>query len=137
VACMLVSRVALERVGLLDEGYDFYYEDIEWCHRFQKKGYQVAYIAESHITHLGDHSLSKVKEWAKQSEYRSALRYFRQYHHLSNAGAWGLWLATAAGFCFRAVLFTLAEKITAKTSHAQAYQNLTRWILRHPPGKEN
>jgi N-acetylglucosaminyl-diphospho-decaprenol L-rhamnosyltransferase len=136
-ACMLVSRTAVENVGLLDEGYDFYYEDIEWCHRFQKEGYQVAYIAEAQITHLGDHSLSKVKEWAKQSEYRSALRYFRQYHHLSKAGAWGIWLATAAGFCFRAVLFSLAEIITAKKSYGQAYRNLIRWILRHPPGNEN
>jgi len=136
-ACMLVSRAALERVGLLDEGYDFYYEDIEWCHRFQKEGYQVAYIAEAHITHLGDQSLSKVKEWAKQSEYRSALRYFRQYHHLSKAGAWGLWLATVSGFCFRAVLFSLVELIPNKTTHAQAYRNLTRWIFKHPPGNEN
>jgi len=135
-ASMMVSRAALERVGLLDEGYDFYYEDIEWCHRFQKDGFQVAYVAEAHLTHLGDHSLSKVKEWAKQSEYRSALRYFRQYHHLSRAGVWGLWLATAVGYCFRAVLFTLVETFTPKKSYAQAYRNLFRWILGHPPRNE-
>lgn len=136
-SCMLVTRAAIECVGLLDEGYDFYYEDVEWCHRFRKNGFNVAYVAEAHVTHLHDQSLSKVKEWAKQSEYRSALRYFRQYHHLSTIGAWGLWLATVLGFFCRAVLFTLAEPFTKKTSHAQAYRNLPRWILSHPPGKEN
>jgi GT2 family glycosyltransferase len=136
-ACMLTSRAILGKTGLLDEGYDFYYEDIEWCHRFQQNGYQVAYISEAKITHLGDQSLSKVKEWAKQSEYRSALRYFRQYYRISKVGLWVIWLATVVGLTCRAVFFTLFEILTSKTSHAQAYRNLSRWILMHPPGKEN
>lgn len=136
-ACMLTSRTILDKVGLLDEGYDFYYEDIEWCHRFQKDGYQVAYIAEAQITHLGDQSLSKVKEWAKKSEYRSALRYFRQYYRLSKLGIWVIWLTTVVGFMIRALVYSLADAITRKPSHGESYRNLLRWILKHPPGKEN
>jgi GT2 family glycosyltransferase len=81
-ACMLTSRAVLEQIGLLDEGYDFYYEDVEWCRRARMFGLQVVYVAEARITHLGDQSLAKVKEWAKQSEYKSAILYFRQYHRL-------------------------------------------------------
>jgi N-acetylglucosaminyl-diphospho-decaprenol L-rhamnosyltransferase len=136
-ACMLTSRTILERTGLLDEGYDFYYEDIEWCHRYQKDGYQVAYIAEAKITHLGDQSLSKVKEWAKQSEYRSALRYFRQYYRLSKIGEQVIWMTTVAGFLIRAMVYSLADAIARRPSHGKAYRNLVRWILQHPPGKEN
>lgn len=133
-SCMLVSRSALEKAGLLDEGYDFYYEDIEWCHRFKKHGLSIIYVAEAQVTHLHDQSLSKVKVWAKQSEYMSALRYFKQYHQLSNVGAWGLWLVTVIGFTGRAVIFTIHDFINRKNTHAQAYRSLARWILYRLPG---
>jgi N-acetylglucosaminyl-diphospho-decaprenol L-rhamnosyltransferase len=134
-ACMLVSRQALDHVGTLDESYDFYYEDVEWCRRMQGHGYQVAYITEACITHLGDQSLSKVKEWAKQSEYRSALHYFRQYHRLSTLGAWGLWLVTGASYFERAVAYWLYEKFSRQSAYAQTYWNLFRWVLRQTPNR--
>jgi hypothetical protein len=134
-ACMLVIRRALEQVGLLDEGYDFYYEDIEWCHRMQKRGYQVAYIAESKLFHLGDQSLSKVKEWAKRSEYLSAQRYFRQYYHVNTAWLRAFWLATLSGFALRALAFLGWEILTRKPGYSCEYQRLTRWVWSQSPGR--
>lgn len=134
-ACMLVTRRALEQVGLLDEGYDFYYEDIEWCHRMQKQGYQVAYIAESKLFHLGDQSLSKVKEWAKRSEYLSAQRYFRQYYHTNPAWHRVFWLVTLFGFALRAAAFRGWEILTGKPGYSREYQRLTRWIWSQSPDR--
>jgi len=56
----------MDQVGLLDESYDFYFKDVEWCHRIQNHGFEVAYISEAEITHLGDQSLSIVREWVKK-----------------------------------------------------------------------
>ncbi len=127
-ACLLLSRSTIERIGLLDEGYDFYFEDVEWCHRVQKFGLKAAYIAEARITHLGDQSLSKVKVWAKQSEYRSALRYFRQYHQIGLARARGVWLATVLAFLTRFTLFKIKELLTRRPCYASEYAQLVRWI---------
>ena len=41
-AFMLVRREALEQVGLLDEGYWLYMEDLDWCRRFWDRGWKVA-----------------------------------------------------------------------------------------------
>ena len=127
-ACLLLPRTTIERMGLLDEGYDFYFEDVEWCRRAQQFGLKTAYIAEAHVTHLGDQSLSKVKVWAKQSEYRSALRYFRQYDHLGPGRAWWVWLATVLAFLMRCTLFTVRELITRRAGYAAEYAQLVRWI---------
>lgn len=129
-ACMLLRRSALDTCGLLDEGYDFYYEDIEWCHRFQQMGWRVGYIAEATITHLGDQSLAKVKVWAKQSEYRSALRYFRQYYRLGPRGAWLIWLVTLLSTLLRGAAFALLEGLAGKQGHARAYFYLWAWLWR-------
>lgn len=134
-ACMLVSRQVIDQVGLLDEGFDFYYEDIEWCHRMQQYGYQVAYIAESKIFHLGDQSLSKVKEWAKRSEYLSAQRYFHQYYHLNTAWIWIIWFSTLLGFILRAITFRAWEALTGKAGYSREYRHLIRWILLQMPGR--
>jgi N-acetylglucosaminyl-diphospho-decaprenol L-rhamnosyltransferase len=134
-ACMLVKRLALEQVGLLDEGYDFYYEDIEWCHRFTRFGYQVAYIAEAEITHFGDSSLSKVKGWAKQSEYLSALRYFQAYHGLNRIKHWLIWIVTVLSYHMRWAAFSAAKTLTGAGNHALAYRQLSRWIRSQSPAR--
>jgi N-acetylglucosaminyl-diphospho-decaprenol L-rhamnosyltransferase len=132
-ACLLLPRAVIDRIGLLDEGYDFYFEDVEWCHRVQKFGAQTAYVSEASITHLGDQSLSKVKVWAKQSEYRSALRYFRQYYHIGLGRARGVWWATLLAFLLRLGLFKIQALITRRTGYAAEYAQLVRWIWANYP----
>lgn len=129
-ACMLARREALAQIGLLDEGFDFYFEDAEWCHRAQNQGWKLGFVAEAEVIHLGDHSLSKVKVWAKQSEYRSAIRYFQRYHGIGPAGTWMIRLATLVSFTMRWLVFKLRETFTGKTGHSAAYAELIEWIVR-------
>lgn len=136
-AGMMLSRATLERVGLLDEGYDFYFEDVEWCHRVQQHGLKAAYIAEAAITHLGDQSLSRVKELAKRSEYLSAQRYFQQYYQLSLWQLRLVWLAAALSFLLRMLVFKLGELMTHRRGYAREYLNLFRWILSKFPMRNN
>lgn len=129
-SCMLVRRAAFEQAGLLDEGFDFYYEDVEWCHRLQRMGWRVGYVAEATITHLGDQSLGKVRVWARKSEYRSALRYFRQYHNLGKTGAAIVRFATITGWLVRGAAFAVVEGVTGQEGHARAYFLLWQWMWR-------
>jgi GT2 family glycosyltransferase len=50
-ASMLISRAALEDVGLLDEAFFMYWEDTEFCLRLRKKGWRIAAAADSHVLH--------------------------------------------------------------------------------------
>lgn len=134
-ACMLVRREAFEQVGLLDEGFNFYYEDVEWCHRMLLAGWRTGYVADATITHIGDQSSRKVKVWAKQSEYFSALRYFQRYHGLTDEGARLLRIATSIGWLVRGVAFVLAEGLFKREGHARAYLYLWRWILHDPAAR--
>ncbi len=127
-ACMLGRREALLQIGLLDEGFDFYFEDVEWCHRAQRRGWQVGYVSEAEIIHLGDQSLSKVKVWAKKSEYRSALRYYQMYYRLGNLGSRLLWMVTTLSYTLRFLVFTIREMLTGKAGYAAAYAELISWI---------
>ena len=50
-SCLLVRREAIEDVGMLDEGYFLYYEDIDFCYRMKRKNWQVAYVADAEMIH--------------------------------------------------------------------------------------
>ena len=50
-ACMLVRREAIESVGLMDERYFMYIEDMDWCRRFWKVGWEVWYQPDWKIEH--------------------------------------------------------------------------------------
>lgn len=49
--CLLVRRQVFERVGLLDEDYSFYHEDVDFCVRAARAGFEVWYVPHSLIWH--------------------------------------------------------------------------------------
>lgn len=51
-AFMLVRREAIEEVGLLDETFWMYGEDLDWCKRFQDAGWTVLYDGRVEAIHL-------------------------------------------------------------------------------------
>lgn len=50
-ACMLIRRSALQDVGLMDERFFLYFEDVDWCYRMQKGGWRVCYVPEARMVH--------------------------------------------------------------------------------------
>ncbi len=51
---MMLKRAALNKVGLLDEGYFLYVEDMDWCKRFWDNGFQVVYYPALTVQYEGD-----------------------------------------------------------------------------------
>ncbi len=75
--CMLITREALLKTGLLNESYFAYFEDVEWSLRFRKKGFEIALAAEAKIYHEAGASSKK-----KRSEGMLSPRVF--YYHVRN-----------------------------------------------------
>lgn len=50
-ASMLVSAQLIKDVGLMQEDYFLFYEEIDWCTRAKKAGYQLAYASQAVVYH--------------------------------------------------------------------------------------
>jgi len=50
-AFMIIPRAAIEKVGMFDEQFFFYGEDLDWCYRFREHGYQIIYTPITKIVH--------------------------------------------------------------------------------------
>lgn len=65
---MLVRASATRDVGLLDEQFWIYAEDLDWSVRFLKRGYRLAFAPKAHLWHLD--GATNVKVLGKGSEER-------------------------------------------------------------------
>lgn len=50
-AAMILRRSAINQVGLLDEQFFMYAEDLDWCKRFREAGWQIWYLPQLEIIH--------------------------------------------------------------------------------------
>jgi len=81
-AAMLIPREVLNVVGLLDEKYFFYFEDLDYCQRVARSGFEVYYLPAAKIIHYGGQSgkrkPSRVNKYLVESskKFNGLLKYF-------------------------------------------------------------
>jgi GT2 family glycosyltransferase len=51
-ACLMLSRSAVRDVGLLDETFFMYAEEMDWCRRARSKRWRIACVPSARVTHL-------------------------------------------------------------------------------------
>jgi GT2 family glycosyltransferase len=51
-ACLMVRPEAIRDVGLMDERFFMYFEDVDWCYRMQQHGWKVVYVPAARMTHV-------------------------------------------------------------------------------------
>lgn len=73
-------RTAINAVGLLDEGYFMYAEDIDWCKRFKEGGWEIRYYPEAEAVHFGGASSANQPVRFFVEMQRADLRYWRKHH---------------------------------------------------------
>lgn len=84
-ACLLIRRSASEKIGLLDERYFMYFEDMDYCRRFWENGYKIIYLADVEIIHYHAQYSSQregimgIFSRGGQIHLISGLKYFLKY----------------------------------------------------------
>jgi GT2 family glycosyltransferase len=79
-ACLLVRRADAEAVGLLDERYMMYLEDVDFCAAIRARGRKILFTPDVEITHLRGRS-RRTAPAATQRAYRQSQIAFYVKHH--------------------------------------------------------
>lgn len=89
-AFMLCRSGAVREVGLLDEGYWLYMEDLDWCHRFWDRGWKVFYEPAGTALHVKGGSSGSRRAFRQEVAFhRGMARFYRRFdapkhHSLTN-----------------------------------------------------
>lgn len=79
-AFMLVRKETIEQIGLLDEDYFMYGEDIDWCYRIKQTGWKVVYYGKVEIVHYKGSSSKKQKSKLIYEFYRAMYLFYNKHY---------------------------------------------------------
>ena len=80
-AFILTRKKVLDDIGLLDETFFMYGEDIDFCYRIKQAGWKIIYYGKDKITHLKGASSKKQRPKLIYEFYRAMYVYYKK--HLS------------------------------------------------------
>jgi GT2 family glycosyltransferase len=87
----VVRSSALPKVGVLDDRFFMYGEDLDWPRRFQKAGWRVTYYSDAQAIHYCGASSDRAPARFYVEMNRANLQYFRKHHNF--LAVFGFWLA--------------------------------------------
>ncbi len=79
-ACFLMTRTALDKIGLLDERYFIWFEEVDYCKMTKDAGLEVWYVAETSIIHHGGQSFVQVFALRRQRFFDDSLAKYMHKH---------------------------------------------------------
>jgi GT2 family glycosyltransferase len=131
-ACLFIRRQVLDEVGLLDEDYFMYSEEIDLCFRVGQTGWPIYWVPQAQIVHYGGQSTQQVPTKMFLHLYGSKLRYFRKHYGRASALAYKFIILTAT--LSRLILTPLAllEQSPKRRRHLQLAGNYGRLIIALP-----
>ncbi len=121
-ASLLAKREAINEVGLMDEQFFLFGEDIDWCYRFRLKGWLVCYFPEVVATHV-KHTSMKHAGWRPAIEfYRAiAILYYKYIYpeipflyHVAAAAMF--WINGSIGVFERRIRFLISTSTPDQTT---------------------
>jgi GT2 family glycosyltransferase len=113
---MLIKKEVLDKVGLLNEEYFMYMEDVEFCYRAKKAGFKIMINTEVDIKHLSGGSSRENPQYRQWwGEYLGLIKLYKQYQ------------GTMGGLFVRCLIYLttilrmLAYALNGKFKTAQTY----------------
>jgi GT2 family glycosyltransferase len=79
-ACLLVRRADAEAVGLLDERFFMYTEDVDFCAALRARGRRILFTPTAEIVHLRGRSAASAPAATRAAYRRSHLAFYEKHH---------------------------------------------------------
>lgn len=97
-AFMIVRREAIQRVGLFDETFFMYGEDLDWAYRIKQAGWTVMYNPRVTVTHV-KRAASRQSRRAQREFYRAMLIFYRKHYRATTP--WWLHVLVLTGLALK------------------------------------
>lgn len=79
-SCLILSRTAIEDVGLLDTQFPIFFNEVDWLYRARQKGYKIYFTPDATIIHHGGAGTGKAGRRRMVRESHDSLIRFYEKH---------------------------------------------------------
>jgi len=80
-AFFVIRKETINQIGMLDDGFFMWYEEVDFCKRAVNAGWKVKYYATIHALHKKGASFDKIMTRKKQSMLRKSIRRYVRKHY--------------------------------------------------------
>ena len=128
---LMMPRECLDGVGLLDERFFIYDEDVDWCLRARRAGWRVYFWPGAEMIHVGSAARPHMRD-KTFVHFRSHLSYFAKNH--SKAAAVGYYAAMGIRLSLSGAgaLLRLARGRVGWSDVAERWRRLVQFVFLHP-----
>jgi GT2 family glycosyltransferase len=116
----LIRRETLSRVGLLDESFFMYGEDMDWSKRFWLGGSRLVFVSSAEAIHYGGASSSNSPVRFYIEKQRADLQYWKKHH--SRIAAMFFFLISCLHLLLRTVGYSFALLLRKSARHVYQYK---------------
>jgi len=106
-ACMMTRRSVIEKVGLFDERFFMYCEEVDLCKRISNSGLRIHYLSSAKVIHYEGQSSKLVKQRSVLNSKVSLLKYFEKHAGMKHVVA--VFAIEEIGLFLRALLSLLSS----------------------------
>lgn len=125
-ACVLIRKEVFRRVGLMDENYFMYFEDMDYCHRVKKAGLTILHYPKACVVHIHGGS-SKINNLAIARRRMPDYWYASRSHYYRKHYGWrGYLLANLCWYIGRSISI-VREFLWLKKPHTYEKEWLDIW----------
>lgn len=152
-ACMMVKRELVDSVGLMNEAYFMYSEEIDWQHRMHAAGWRVRFQPAAEVVHIGGGSSSRSWGALYPRQVTSTIRYLATCVSTKTAARAQRWMSMALRLrhamyaiaarlpiaardtrAARAAAFAAAgQAVRTLDVHAAAHADIPDWPVKREP----
>ena len=110
-SALALRRAALEEVGLFDESFPLYFNDVDLCYRLRRAGWKIVFQPAAQVLHHHGGSTSQARPRAVLESHRGLVRFYRKHYRgkVSLPGYWAVVLMAALTAYPRAAFAWLAH----------------------------
>lgn len=126
-ACLLVRRPVIEQIGLLDESFFMYGEELDWCYRMKQSGMPVAFFPGARVVHHGRASSIGARGLLAPRALAGRLRYFSKHH--GPGAVLAVRACTVVGMALRLLALPLTQLLTMLPLRTQRRRGRTGDLL--------
>lgn len=95
-ASLLLRKKSLDQIGLFDEDYFMYTEEVDLCYRLKKAGWQLFWVPKSEVIHYGGQSTQQAASNMFISLYKTKLIFFNKHYSWFDFQVYKFVLTTAS-----------------------------------------
>lgn len=125
-AAMICRRRELDQVGLMEEHYFLYYEELDWCEKFRRSGFKIGFTGKARIYHKESMSVGKESVLKTYFMTRNRWLFIRR-----NAPRLARWTFTAYYLCIAVPFQVLRYLLRRRIDLANAAMRGVKWNLTH------